>query len=95
MELLCIRHPARKCKEQQSSFLDFHKNLESFGKNDLKIQNTIVQFFHYKTSMTKKKKEKKTQEKITAPILLKQFSIILVQHTYYKKWKFIIIYVCI
>lgn len=59
MEFLCIRHPARKCKEQQSSFLDFHKNLESFGKNDLKIQNTIVQFFHYKTSMTKKKKEKK------------------------------------
>lgn len=58
MELLCIRHPARKCKEQQSSFLDLHENMESFGKNDLNIQNTFVQLFHFKTSTTKKKKEK-------------------------------------
>lgn len=57
MELLCIRHPARKCKEQQSSFLDLHKNMESFGKNDLKIQNTIVQLFHHKISMTKKERK--------------------------------------
>lgn len=58
MEPLCIRHPAQKCKKQQSGFPDLYKNMESFAKNVLQIQNTIVQLFHNTTSMTKKRTEK-------------------------------------